>query len=182
MSTSSEWTRKRLYPACARMRSRSSRVVIRIGSTILILKGSMIVFIKAASDSFPFLNGGTTGRIFLSECSGPSRTRKMRSLWSAQAMLAPKSGSMAAALQKLPLSTLFFTNGESAREACVGRFPDSFKKEMGEPCSGESFYFRVAKAVRQVIVHHPHRLHEGVADGRAGEGKPLLLQVLAQGV
>ncbi len=42
-STSSAWRLKRLYPAAAIARDRSSRVVIRIGSTEWIRNGSMIV-------------------------------------------------------------------------------------------------------------------------------------------
>src|SRR5258708_34228333 len=38
----SEATRKRLYPAASINRWRSSRVVVRIGSTLLIRKGSII--------------------------------------------------------------------------------------------------------------------------------------------
>ena len=44
MSTLSEASRKRLYPAAFKKVARSSREVIRIGSTVLILNGSMIVW------------------------------------------------------------------------------------------------------------------------------------------
>src|SRR6185369_10006101 len=38
----------------------------------------------------------------------------------------------------------------------------------------------ISKAVDQVIVHHPHRLHVGVNDGGAHEAESALLQVLAE--
>src|SRR5579875_2721079 len=39
---------------------------------------------------------------------------------------------------------------------------------------------RMSKAVDDVIVHHPDRLHEGVADRRADEPAPVSLQIGAQ--
>src|SRR5450631_1406987 len=44
MSTLAEASRKRLYPASFKNMARSSREVIRMGSTVLILNGSMIVW------------------------------------------------------------------------------------------------------------------------------------------
>jgi hypothetical protein len=49
MSTSSAFRRNGLYSASAIFLWRSSRVVMRMGSTTLILKGSMMVFIGLAS-------------------------------------------------------------------------------------------------------------------------------------
>ena len=43
ISTLADASRKRLYPASLRKAARSSRDVMRMGSTVLILNGSMIV-------------------------------------------------------------------------------------------------------------------------------------------
>src|SRR5262249_44917900 len=55
--------------------------------------------------------------------------------------------------------------------------------ELGaRPAGLPSTELAVAGARNDVVVHHAHRLHEGVADGRAHESEPELLQVPAQGV
>src|SRR5215471_6861228 len=46
----------------------------------------------------------------------------------------------------------------------------------------EARHLRIAEARREVIVHQPRRLHEGVADGRPDEGEAASLEIAAQGL
>src|SRR5205085_2203903 len=45
-----------------------------------------------------------------------------------------------------------------------------------------SLQLRVAEAGDEVVVHHPHRLHERVADGRSDEAESALDERLAHAV
>src|SRR5690348_3744400 len=42
--------------------------------------------------------------------------------------------------------------------------------------------FPSSETPRDVVVHHPHRLHESVTDSRADEGEAAFAEVLAQGI
>ena len=52
----------------------------------------------------------------------------------------------------------------------------------GREGATKSVHFAVAEAADEVVIHHPHRLHERVTDGAADELEPAALQVLAHGV
>jgi hypothetical protein len=54
----------------------------------------------------------------------------------------------------------------------------------GRPAANSLAIWRhlaISEAIQQVIVHHPYRLHKGIADCRANEAEPALEQVFAHG-